>query len=492
MKQMGRFIKITVLVLLMNSICSCNSWLDLQPQDKQTTDMFWNSKEEVEAVITSGYTGLRNCLYYFVNWGELRGDGLDIVYDLYDLESVRNLDILPTQGICNWATVYSTIGRANAVISYAPEVMERDLTMTVEELNGYLAEAVFIRSLCYFYLVRTFGEVPLILEPYINDERDYAVAKTSEEVILAQILEDLNTYVGRAKEGYKVVWQKWGRSTKWSMYALMADIYLWMGDYEHVLSSCEQLELGGFELLPKDEWFELYNPGNSKESIFELQFSKDYGQSWSYSSLFYYSATSDYQQYGPSSQSVSLFEENSDDIRGNGGSYVENRIWKYIGTKHADEEGENRDDIGYSNWIIYRYAEILLMKAEALILKGESNYGEAMDLVEEVRQRAGVRASVGIPASAYEALQIVMNERQREFLAEGKRWFDIVRMAKRDNWKYKDYLLNTLLSGVPVKELTLWRNKLSDVNAYYLPIYDSEIKNSRGMLIQNSYYAGIN
>lgn len=491
MKRISQYIKIMLVALSVNSAGGCNSWLDLQPENKQTTDMFWKSKEEVEAVITSGYNGLRSCLYYFVNWGELRGDGLEIVYDYYGLETVKNLNILPTNGICNWATVYATIGRANAVIRYAPEVLERDLTMTAEDLNGYLAEAVFIRSLCYFYLVRTYGEVPLILEPYIDDERDYAVAKTGEAVVLAQLLEDLNAYVGRAKEGYKVAWQKWGRATKWAMYALMADIYLWQGDYEGVLSACGQLEKGGFALLPKDEWYELYNPGNSKESIFELQFSRDYGQQWGSYYLFYYSATYDYHEYGPGSQSIDLFDENPDDIRGSGGSYVGNRIWKYTGTKHAGQEGIARTDIGYANWIVYRYAEILLMKAEALILSGASHYGEAMDLVSQVRQRAGVRAIAATPSTQYEALQIVMNERQRELLAEGKRWFDIMRMAKRNNWEYKEYLLSALLRDVPVRELAVWRNKLSDVNAYYLPVYDAEIKNSRGTLVQNSYYAGI-
>lgn len=190
-----------------------------------------------------------------------------------------------------------------------------------------------------------------------------------------------------------------------------------------------------------------------------------------------------------SDKSKELFTETLEkDIRGDNGSYMDvtGKVWKFGGTDYQNIGGSIRT-YQDNNWIFYRYADIRLMKAEALVMKGDLE--GAKDIVQdEIRTRAGYTSQIDLPATEYDGLMMVMNERQREFIGEGKRWFDILRVAKRNNFQYKQYLLDVLLESVSAKDYAVWASKLSDVNSYYLPIYKTEIDNGKGILEQNPYY----
>ncbi len=206
---------------------ACNSWLDVQPENEQTGERYWNTKEEVEATVMAGYVRLKEALDKFVYWGELRGDGLMLApKERGGLRDIKQLNILPTNSVCSWSKLYAAINNANAVIQYGAGVLEKDPTFTTQLSDSYIAEAIFIRSLCYYYLVRTFRDVPLVLEPYADDSYAFQREKSSEDQVLARIIADLNQYVLKCKPGYGVEWQNKGRATQWSYYALMADIYL--------------------------------------------------------------------------------------------------------------------------------------------------------------------------------------------------------------------------------------------------------------------------
>lgn len=505
MKKISRNIIIGGLSLLLaGGSVSCNNWLDLQPVNDQTTDRFWESKEEVEAVLFSSYKQLRSCLERFVQWGELRGDALTYVNSSSDdAAKIKQLDILTNNSVAKWDNVYKAIGYANSVLKYGPGVMEKDPTFTRSMLNMYEAEAIYIRSLCYFYLVRTFGYVPLVLEPYIDDQQEFALPSSGEEEVLGRIVSDLEANIAKCKTGYESddpdTWMNKGRATKWAYHALLADIYLWQGNYQRCISQCEQLiNSGKFRLLTKENWFRLFYPGNSDEGIFELQY--DYLTDNSYNALyawFYNNSGNSYYQL--SEKNMELFTEYAavKDVRGLGASYLETgKIWKYAGMFSQSESKSTRNTwerdgrtCSDNNWIFYRYADILLMKAEALIMSGDIQGGYDI-IVNEIRTRAGYSAltSPALPAVEYDALKLLLDERQREFVGEGKRWFDILRIAKRNDYKYKDYLLEVLLANVSAKEYETWKAKLSDPNSYYLPIHKDEIDNGRGILNQNPYY----
>lgn len=476
----------------------CNSWLDLLPTNDQTTDRFWESKEEVVSVLASAYKQLRDeaCQQRYVQWGDLRGNGILYKASTGDAGKIKQLDILTNNSICKWNAFYTAIGFANSVLKYGPEVLVKDPTFSQELMNSYGAEAIYIRSLCYFYLIRTFGAVPLVLQPYVDDSEEYAAASSPEEVVLERITADLENYIDKCKTGYESdvpnTWQNKGRATRWAYHALLADIYLWQGKYDKCIAHCNKLEESKkFRLLPKEDWFLIFYPGNSDEGIFELQWSKTADNSTNkfYEWFLNGEDASKTSTYEITEKSIELFKGNTTekDARGINATYLENKkIWKFGGTGIHGDDGTVRVNFD-NNWIFYRYADVRLMKAEALVMSGD--LAGAKDIVQnEIRSRAGLSAPIPLPATEYEALVMVMDERQKEFIGEGKRWFDILRMAKRDNYKYKQYLLDVLLENVAAKEYDVWASKLSDVNSYYLPVHKDEIDNGKGILEQNPYY----
>ena len=165
-------LKTLLLLLTVSGASGCNDWLDVRPENEQPIDEFWNNKEEVDAVMMGAYQQLRSSLEYLVRWGELRGDVVELGPGLTSNENmlaVKGLDIKSDNPICKWQPFYNAIGRCNAVIRYAADVLPRDKTFTDRACEAYIAEAKWVRALCYFYLVRTFRDVPYITEPYLND-----------------------------------------------------------------------------------------------------------------------------------------------------------------------------------------------------------------------------------------------------------------------------------------------------------------------------------
>lgn len=470
----------------------CNSWLDLLPENQQTTDMYWKTKEDVEAVVISGYIRMKSCLEKFVQWGELRGDGLQYIGSTAAEQDVVELKMLTDNSVSDWYNIYRVIGSANAVIKYAPTVQTHDETFLSEVMNSYIAEATFQRSLCYFWLVKTFHEVPLVLDPYVDDSAPYSIAKSTEREVLDRIITDLNGIAEHARPGFEVPEENKGRATRWAVYALLADIYLWDEQYNKCITACNEiLNSEQMELLPAKNWYGLFYPGNSQESIFELNYDQSTVSSdkndlftWFYG---------DKPKYAISASTLDLL--NADDIRGENGSYKGSYLWKYAGTGWAlqtnNTRGTNERD---ANWIFYRLPDILLMKAEAMILSAngdQQTFNDAIELVNILRRRAEIKKDLEAPTTADECLQIILNERQIEFLGEGKRWFDILRTAKRNNYEKRSYLVNILLNGLSAQDRPIYEAKLEDENSYYLPILQKEIDNSGGVLVQNPYYNGL-
>ena len=215
---------------------SCSDWLEVYPKNEQITANYWKAKEDVEAVLASGYSSLRACTRTLVDWGELRGASI-YAYSDTKKQKLQNFQITASDALCSWASIYKILNMANSVIKYAPEVQAKDKTYMEVTMNSHLSEAYFLRGLCHFYLVRNFKEAPIVTEPYVDDSAPYDIAKSSEEDIIAQIKSDIQTALdsGAAKEFFED--DQWegaskGRATKWALYALMADVCLWSEDYD--------------------------------------------------------------------------------------------------------------------------------------------------------------------------------------------------------------------------------------------------------------------
>lgn len=522
--------KVTVIgyCLLAIGMTSCNDWLDVLPNNEQVTDNYWKSKEDVEAVISSGYYYLRQSVPTLLKWGELRGGA---IYTMeYEGSRLQDFNMTANSKLCDWSDIYKVIGLANSVILYAPTV--KDNTYDSGKRNSHLAEAYFLRDYCYLLLVKNYKEVPLVLQAYVNDAADFDIAKSKEEVIIAQIKEDIKSILatGAAKSFYEEEWQTKGRVTKWALYALMADACLWSEDYDQCIEYCDYLLKPAANevfhpafLQNTSDWYTMFEPGNSNESIFELNndYSK-YQESNKFAGLFNPASVS--PDLRPTPYAVEMMKNETQELIDNGmveggrlgrmllATYVPDNgsvsgwltsskylIWKYYGLNDVQDIAGGARPHQDANFIIYRMAEIMLMKAQALTMKGESSWKEAVALVNTIRHRAGLPNFNDIDTNAadadlqvsqldeYTILEEILDQKEMEFMAEGKRWYDVLWLGRISNNKYKSQFIAKVLQGNNSTNPQWILSVLQDQNAWYMPIPQADIEHNK-LLEQNPYY----
>jgi len=484
-------IKYLLIVPLLFVQVACTEWLELLPPEGLTREHFWQTKEEVEAVVMGAYESLRSMDGHLFRLGELRAD---MIMDGGNMSAsdrrIMNGNIYPDNDLTNWNRFYVVINYCNEVIENAPRVQGRDDTFTDYQLQGYLAEAYFLRALSYFYLVRIYKDVPLVLQSTESDDTDIYLPKTDGDEILNHITSDLKQFRGFAPvEGYRTIAENKGRATRAAYDALLADIALWQFDYEAVISHVQRIgNAGNHLLLLSSRWFELFHPGNTAESIFELQFNDNLGQQNS----LYGMTNRNANNFDPSQTAIQKFGKRyaRELYRGEDASikrYGEDEfiIWKYVGLAGDGMSARPGFLQQSANFIIYRYADVLLMKAEALSQLGR--FQEALEIINQIRDRADV-PPISLPDSETAYEDAILNERALEFAYEGKRWFDLLRMGRRNNYARKNVLINILVSNVPSTQKRILAMKLNNPLGWYLPIYESEIERNRN-LRQNPYYS---
>ncbi len=487
---MRKKIKYLIIVLLVFTQISCSDWLELIPPGGLIREEFWKTKADVEAVLMATYSEFSRMDRSLFLYGELRADMLKGSGNQgWNEQLISENNIYPDNGFTNWNTFYKVINYCNEVIVNAPLVQEIDNTFTDYQMQGLVSEAYFLRSLAYFYLVRIYKEVPLVLKPSETDDTDFYIKKETEETVLNQIVADLEANRAFApSESFKTIAENKGRASKASFDALLADIALWRFDYNNAVKYADQIiQTRKFVLMPSGRWFELFYPGNTLEGILEFQFNTSLQQRNGTYDL----TSRNSNQYKPSQKALELlsFKYASELVRGEDASirkYGEDDfiIWKYVGQAPDGQSARTGTDQYSCNWIVYRYADILLMKAEALSQLGR--YNEAYDIISEIRDRAGVSSiSIANTPTAYE--DAILNERALELAFEGKRWFDLLRMGRRNNYARKDKLIEIIVSNVPSTQKRILATKLTNPLGWYLPVYEGEIERNKN-LVQNPYY----
>jgi len=469
---------------------SCNDFLERLPDDGLIREEYWKTGEEVESVLMGAYeyfAAMDRKLFIF---GEIRADMVTGDSNQPRSEElISEGNIYPDNNLTNWQDFYEIINYCNEVIKNAPEVLEIDETFSEFEMQGLMSEAYFLRSLSYFYLVRLYKEVPLIVEPSESDDVDFFVAKSTEDEVLDQIVSDLETNrLYAPNNSFPTIEENKGRASKVAFDALLADIALWRYDYTAVINYVQRIEdTEEYLLLPGGRWFEIFYPGNTFEGIFEFQFDGDKGQSNSMYSLTSYNNN----QYDPSQKALELFsfEFANELIRGENasirkygeGDYI---IWKYVGQSPDGRTFRSATDRNSGNWMVYRFADVLLMKAEALSQLG--NYNEALEIINRIRIRANI-APISLANNPINYEDAILEERARELAFEGKRWFDLLRMGRRNNFARKTKLIEIIVSNVPSSQKRILAVKLTNPEGWYLPIYEDEIERNMN-LTQNPYY----
>jgi starch-binding outer membrane protein, SusD/RagB family len=526
MKKIGIYIVSLILTL---GLSSCDKWLTLEPEDGVTFEDYFQSQSDVEALVVGIYCEMMDAAYIknLFLWGELRADmitGGSKPNAYYT--SVISGEISSSNTICQWSGFYSVINNCNIVIEYADYPIEQDLdaSYTTTEAAQYRAEALALRGLTYFYLLRSFGEVPLVLTPSLSDAQSYSIAKSSKEDVMAQILSDLTAADSALTTSYNSTVSP-GRITKWGVKAILADAYLWNEDFVKAQKCCDAIIASGkFNMIPVDRslvyieattvleadtvyyaddnqvstlFNSVYATGNSTESIFELDFdeSKTNGFWNLFAStsnvLIAYTDNIESNFFIPYSTDANVF-----DIRSKTFAYKGSMIWKYMGLTRVGSARTTAQS--YADWIFYRYPDILLMKAEALIEQSRETVDQtklslALSLIKQVRARANALETTEVIFTENnikpdDLEQYLLDERAREFMFEGKRWYDVLRFAKRNNYEKIDYLLDLALqTSAPSEKQKSLQTKFKDFRSHYWPIYYTEIENNP-KLIQNDYY----
>jgi hypothetical protein len=457
---MKRLVIVLIMALVFST--SCEKYLEILPLDGLVNDEYWKKKEDVEAVLMGAYQKFAQLHDKLFLYGEIRADMLDINRAPEYQRQIIYGNIEPDNKLCEWNSFYQVINYCNFVYDYAPRVMEIDNTFTEFQMKGYQAEAVFLRSLAYFYMVRIFKDVPLVLHPTENDAVDFFPEKQADTTILRIIKEDLKAVLGSVREDYGSRENNKGRASRGAINALIADIALWNFEYEECLKYIQNIENDRYQLLLPGNYFENYYPGNSLESIFEFQFDQSLGQY----SLLYDLFNRNYGDYKASEISIELLGESSGEvIRGNSSiamlSENDYMVWKFIGSKADGHTSRGGSTYRSQNWIIYRFADIMLMKAEALSQKPAPDYAQAEAIINMIISRA-LQNLKSIPESPTAFEDVIMEERAKEFAYEGKRWFDLMRMGRRNNYARKDNLIIIVIEDVSSSQKMVLASKLED------------------------------
>jgi len=496
-------------------LTSCNDWLDLRPENEVVLEDYWQTESQATAVLASCYRGmlLDDYVKRMVVWGELRSDNLVSGSSIEsDLLKILTVNITPTNSYANWGIYYSVINYCNTFLQFAPDVLNRDPNFTSSKLHAYESEVLTIRALTYFYLVRAFREVPLVLEPSISDTQDYQVPKATERQLLDQIIADLTQALVYVKSDYgKGAYNK-GRITRNAVYAILADVYLWDKQYANCVDMCNNIIADpSLKLVEADKLVSsVFYEGNSTESIFELQFDKDvqinntvnsfYGYEGSFGQFSFPAYLSSTGLFCPFNYAASTVKESTDDIREKvfisptdyGDGY---QIYKYVlaqSVKNVSDETYTpkfRPSSVTTNWIVYRLSDVILMRAEALVQldRSDNDLKEALKMVNKTYLRSNAKAD-SLQFVNYNDKssmeKLVLRERHRELMFEGKRWFDLMRVVRRN-----DNNPSVILEYISPKFTgdNMQVKKMSVYDGLYFPVLKTQLELD-SLLTQNPFY----
>jgi hypothetical protein len=524
-----------ILLILVATLClsACADWLDLKPYDGVVEEDYWKTKENVYSMVLGCYSSLLNkdLVSSMIYWGEARAD-LITAPSVGASTSVLNVirgEITPENAIVKWDPFYTTINYCNKVVEQSEVVRGLDQTFSDELYNRYIAEVVAIRSLMYFYLVRSFKDVPLVLKASDSDDQDYYPYNSDGNDILDTLVNQLSRIIPYLPTTYGNVDENKGFITRWTAMTLLADIYLWQGNYTACDALCTQIiGSGQFSLIPVNRepvpvynnltgevmdtvyhynsgdvarWFELvYVTTNSVESIFELQHPTSHE---SLGDPFFEIFNSSSSRPKVVANQIVLDEvifpeyEGEDvevkDMRSN--TYQGSWVLKWVGTNLS---GGMRNERYYPHWIVYRLSDVMLMKAEALnqlaMQSGDTiQMQQSLALVQQIRVRANAvedaDSEMGTPINGKSLEKLILAERAREFVFEGKRWYDVLRFAKRDNYagSNRDYLKQLAINSAPPEKVASLQVKYENNWFHYWPIYIDAVEINKN-LKQNEFY----
>tara|TARA_B100000809_G_scaffold138551_1_gene136155 strand:- start:16381 stop:17763 length:1383 start_codon:yes stop_codon:yes gene_type:complete len=410
-----RFILVVSACLLL----SCNSdFIELTSISESSSENFYVTSNDFENAVVACYDALQSDDLYGEAFDRLIAIRADDAVDDNSSSSTRAADIDKFEESATNAFVYKAwrgsyigISRCNIVLS---RIDEADIDTSLK--NQLKSEAQFIRALIYFNAIRMWGDVPLITQEQsvaqINQQiQDKTLIRNSVTDVYATIIEDL-TFA----EQNLAVNNDFRRATRDAAKSLLGKVYLTQGNFPQAKLKLNEV-IGNYELLTSFESVFDVDNKNNKEIIFSISYDKNIANeghsAWYSNDNFVIIPQTLLDSYDANDTRLPLVKTS------------ENNEGFIIPGKFFDEQSQNQFG---NNFPVLRYSDVLLMNAEA---SNEISYiadGEAFDLLNEVRNRAGLSNYTNSDLANQEEFRTaVLLERKLELALEYDRWFDLLR-----------------------------------------------------------------
>ncbi|WP_454879410.1 RagB/SusD family nutrient uptake outer membrane protein [Sphingobacterium detergens] len=498
------------LVLFALSSCSKDFLNQKDPNAIQIEDYFKSENDVLLAV---------NGLYQTLRSGSTIGEGSTLYNEERSDNTGRNdnqsnagepfqfndFSLLPSNTYLktHWAAMYAGISRCNVVLSHI-----NDVTFSSEELKGrYVAEAKFVRALLYFHMVRKFGDIPLSTVQVTSKEQANELAfRQKEAVVYEQIIKDLtealSSNLPNTQKDYAI-----GRTSKAAINAILGQVYLTLGatqttgnaenfaKAEQFLNAAYQMRtFGKLNEIPYTQVFDLTQKKTCKELVFQIQY-KQGDQNFSSSIARNYQAKGDTINSKYPSTGVGevvkldlIKDYEPQDLRKDFSVKFakDPQVNDWFVTKFRDNsDAAGTNGWGGNDWILIRYADVMLLLAETKYHLGKE--AEAIALLDQVRERAGLPSYAASMLNndyrtKYPTLKLaILHERRVELAFENQRWFDLIR----------NYNPQELVTYFKTKNQADYGNaKISNITTKdrYYPIPFDEYKLDPQRMYQNPGY----
>ncbi len=461
-------IKSTLFAGLLLSLASCKKWVNYNPhEDFRITELdYLASESDYRTMAVSVYTPLQ-WLNQAVVIGEIASDnavsGGENASDVLPLQQIDDYTHTSNNGALSeiWKDAYEGINRANYMTQYK-SVNPAAKTVEFAGKDALYGEVYFLRAYYYFSLVKFFGDVPLFTNKRLGLEESGTLGRSSKADVYRQIEADLTAAIAVLPA---VQVQK-GRITKYAAQAMLGKVYLYEKKYTEAAAMLENvITPNAFSLVSDFGSMFLFSGENGPESIFEIQ----------------YSNTSPYYNWGGYNRGQGNYAVQQCGIRGLNGSAnmpyaagwstnlptqnlaaaysagdqrknvtildieaykaanpsfnITYQVAPYKNTglynqKYLPRKGETSGqlELNYTNnFRIIRYADVLLMAAEAQTKSSSPNEIKARDYLNRVRRRAFLDNAHDISATGNALYLAILDERRLELAMEGDRFFDLVR-----------------------------------------------------------------
>lgn len=421
-----RYLTLFICLLM---FCSCNKdFLRLEPKSDANSKVFYKTQEDFKTALNGIYASLRSYPNMYLEMSSFRSDELLLAaptagtQDRYDLDKFQDN---PSNGILlsQWGNFYNGIALCNELIARLPEA-----SFAQNLKRQYEAEARFVRAYHYFNLVNYWGRVPLVLSP-LTPAQALETGQADIPVLYQAIEADLSFAASSDNLPASFTGNEMGRATSVAASALLAKVYLAQKKYKEAKDVLEPFigAGGAYDLL--DDVTNVFSVSNkmNKEVIFAVRFNKNLaGQGhglWLSTSSASASQIppSMINSYQTSDKRKPLLEMVRSGTSGN--NYVPRKFLDTYSTTIVSQVG--------NDYILLRYADVLLMYAEAANEESYSSNGNAFTALNRIRRRAGLELLTGTQlASQAEFRAAILEERKLELPYEGHRWFDLVRTGK--------------------------------------------------------------